>query len=416
MDKDEIIGVSLVPVSELLSHLVIELFDTIHTAKDVLIQKENFKKFSAFLERTAIIIKELPKQNIKNPESLKNALEILHREVKVAKKLAVDCCKRNKVYLLVNCRKIVKRLDSSTKEIGQALSLIPLALLDVSSVINDELSNLCESMLDTEYRAAAVEEEILAKIELGIQERNGARSYANELLFQIAEALGISNEQSQLKKEFEEFRLEIEDVNLRKELAESLQMEQIIALLENADATRSAEERKKKYLEKRNSIGGQPLEVLEQFICPITQNVMVDPVETSSGQTFERSAIEKCFAEGNNLCPLKLIPLDPSVLRPNKTLRQSIEEWRDRNTIITIASVKPKLQSNVEDEVLQTLDKLHRLCLEKELHREWVIMEDYAPVLIGLLSVKSREIRKHALVILSILAKDSEENKVSLKL
>ncbi|KAF3432776.1 hypothetical protein FNV43_RR23878 [Rhamnella rubrinervis] len=411
MDKDVIIGLSLVPASELLSQLVLALFETAHVAKDVVIQKENFKIFSTFLERTATIIKELPKQNIRNLESLKNALEILHREVKVAKKLAVDCSKRNKVYLLVNCRKIVKQLDSSTKEISGALSLIPLALLDVSSAISNELNSLCENMLDTEYRAAVVEEEILAKIELGIQQRNSARSYANDLLFQIAEALGISHEQSQLKKEFEEFKCEIEDVNLRKELAESLQMEQIMALLEKADATTSAEEKEKKYLEKRNSLGNQPLAVLEHFVCPITLNVMVDPVETSSGQTFERSAIEKCFAEGNILCPVKMIPLDTSVLRPNKTLRQSIEEWRDRNTIITIASVKPKLQSNVEEEVLQTLDQLQRLCMERELHREWVIMEDYVPVLIGLLSAKNREIRKHSLVILSVLAKDNEENK-----
>lgn len=409
------ITIALVPVSELVSQTVISLFDTIHASKEVIFQKENFQIFSRFLERTSIILRELPLQNIYNPESLKNALEILHREVKVANKLAMDCTKRNKVYLLVNCRKIAKQLDRSTKEISRALSLIPLALLDVSSAIKDQLSNLCENMLDTEFRAAVVEEEILAKIELGIQERNGARSYANDLLFLIAKTLGISTEQGQLKKEFEDFRCEIEDVNLRKELAESLQMEQIIALLEKADATSSAEEKEKKYLEKRNSMGGQPLAPLARFRCPITQNIMVDPVETSSGQTFERSAIEKCFAEGNTLCPITMLPLDTSVLRPNKTLRQSIEEWKERNTIITIASMKPKLLSSEEEEVLQTLDKLQSLCMERELHREWVIMEDYVPVLIGLLSEKNQEIRKHALVILSMLAADSEANKVYLK-
>uniref|UniRef100_A0A6P3ZXK7 RING-type E3 ubiquitin transferase n=1 Tax=Ziziphus jujuba TaxID=326968 RepID=A0A6P3ZXK7_ZIZJJ len=411
MAKETMITIAIVPVSELVSQTVISLFDTIHASKEVIFQKENFQIFSRFLERTSIILRELPLQNIYNPESLKNALEILHREVKVANKLAMDCTKRNKVYLLVNCRKIAKQLDRSTKEISRALSLIPLALLDVSSAIKDQLSNLCENMLDTEFRAAVVEEEILAKIELGIQERNGARSYANDLLFLIAKTLGISTEQGQLKKEFEDFRCEIEDVNLRKELAESLQMEQIIALLEKADATSSAEEKEKKYLEKRNSMGGQPLAPLARFRCPITQNIMVDPVETSSGQTFERSAIEKCFAEGNTLCPITMLPLDTSVLRPNKTLRQSIEEWKERNTIITIASMKPKLLSSEEEEVLQTLDKLQSLCMERELHREWVIMEDYVPVLIGLLSEKNQEIRKHALVILSMLAADSEANK-----
>lgn len=141
---------------------------------------------------------------------------------------------------------------------------------------------------------------------------------------------------------------------------------------------------------------------------------MVDPVETSSGKTFERAAIEKWFAEGHNSCPLTQISLDTSFLRPNKPLQKLIEEWRDRNNLITIVSLKPKLQSTEEHEVLQSLEKLQGLLVERELHRQWVIMEDYIPVLIGLLSAKNRDIRTSTLAILCILAKDSEDNKVLL--
>ncbi|KAL5567718.1 hypothetical protein UlMin_024293 [Ulmus minor] len=411
MAKDVIIGAALVPASELLSHVVLSLFDTAQAAKEVLIQKENFGNFSSHLEKTSVILKELSKQNVDHSESLNKALEILNREINVAKQLAVECSKRNKVYLLLNCRKIVKSLDSCTKEISRALSLIPLASLDVSLSIRNRISKLCNDMMDAEYRAAIVEERILEKIELGLGEGNGARSYANSLLFQIAEALGLSTEHSALRKEYEEFKREIEDANLRKELEESLQMEQIIGLLEKADVTTSSSEKENKYLEKRNSLGSQPLAPLQGFYCSISGDVMVDPVETSSGQTFERSAIEKWFAEGKTLCPLTNIALDTRVLRPNRTLRQSIEEWKDRNTIITIASIRPKLQSFEEEEALQSLNKLQDLCMERELHREWVVMEDYIPVLIELLGTKNREIKRLALGILYILGKDNEENK-----
>lgn len=412
MAKDVIISLSLVPASEVLNHIVHGLFETAQAAREVLFQKENFGRFSTYLKKTSAILKELAKQNPDHSESLTTSLEILDRELKVAKQLVEECSKRNKVYLLVNCRKIVNQLDRSTKEISWALSLFPLASLDGSLSINSQISNLCKDMLEAEYRAAVAEEEILAKIELGIQERNGARSYANDLLIQIAEALGLSTEQSALKKEYEEFKREIEDTKQRKEQEEALQMEQIIALLENADATTSAEEKEKKYFERRNSLGSQPLQPLQGFYCSLTHEVMVDPVETSSGQTFERSAIEKWFVEGKSLCPLTNTPLDTSALRSNRTLQQSIEEWRDRNTIITIVSTKQKLQANEEEEVLQSLSKVQELCTERDLHREWVTMEDYIPVLIGLLSAKNREIRKRALCILSILAKDTEENKV----
>ncbi|MED6160763.1 hypothetical protein PIB30_054396 [Stylosanthes scabra] len=138
---------------------------------------------------------------------------------------------------------------------------------------------------------------------------------------------------------------------------------------------------------------------------------MVDPVETSSGQTFERNAIEKWFADGNELCPLTMVPLDTSILRPNKTLKQSIEEWKDRNTMITIASVKEKIQSGDGEEVLHCLQKLQDLCEQKGQHREWVLLENYIPVLIRLLDAKNQDVRSNALVILFMLAKDSEDAK-----
>ncbi|KAJ4829168.1 hypothetical protein Tsubulata_007029 [Turnera subulata] len=411
MARDVIVHASFASASELLSHSVLAIFDTVHAAREVLFQKENFQKFSTYLEKTALILKDLSRQNLGCSDSLKNAVEILNRETKAARRLALECTNRNKVYLLLNCRKIVKSLEESTKEISRALSLLPLATLDISFGIADQISQLCKSMQGAEYRTAVAEQQILERVEKAIQEGNVDRSYANNLLASIAQAVGISAEQAALKTEFEEFKHEIENVKLRKDMAEALQMEQIISLLENADATNSHEERERKYLVKRNSLGSKTLGPLNSFYCPITQDIMVDPVEISSGRTFERSAVEKWFSEGNNLCPLTLTSVDTSILRPNRTLRKTIEEWRDRNNLITIVSIKPLLQSDEEQEVLESLGKLLDLMQERELHQEWVAMEDYVPVLVRLLASKNHEIRSQTLAILFFLAKGNEDNK-----
>ncbi|KAI3520532.1 hypothetical protein L1887_09981 [Cichorium endivia] len=113
---------------------------------------------------------------------------------------------------------------------------------------------------------------------------------------------------------------------------------------------------------------------------------MEDPVETPSGHSFKRYAIEKWLAEGNSSCPITKTPLKVSVLRTNKTLRQSIEERRDRNTMIFIGFIKSEILSNEEEEVIVSLGKLRDLCLERDLHQDWVMMEDYLPVLVSLLS------------------------------
>lgn len=411
MAIDVVTSASFVPASEILSQTVEAILEIVVSANDVLFKKDSFKKLASYLERIVPVLKELKGKCISNSESLNNAIQILNREIKAAKQLTAECSTKSKVYLLMNSRGIVRRLEGTMREISRGLSLLPLASLELSSAIVVDIGNLCDSMQKAEFKAAITEEEILEKIETGIQERNADRSYANNLLVLIAEAVGIPTERSALKREFEDFKSEIENVRLRKDKAEAIQMDQIIALLERADAASSPKEKEMKYFTKRKSLGSQPLEPLQSFYCPITRDVMVDPVETSSGQTFERSAIEKWFTEGNNLCPLTMTPLDTSILRPNKTLRQSIEEWKDRNTMITIASMKPNLTSGDEEEVLQCLGQLKDLCEQRDMHREWVILENYISVLIQLLGGKNRDIRNRVLVILHILTKDSDDAK-----
>ena len=60
--------------------------------------------------------------------------------------------------------------------------------------------------------------------------------------------------------------------------------------------------------------------------CPLTMEVMGDPVMTSDGQTDERAEIEKWFALGNRTSPLTGEELSSTNLLPNIALRQVIRE------------------------------------------------------------------------------------------
>lgn len=417
MVLDVITSPSVQTAMEFLSEISQAIYEIIVGSKKFIVEKKSFAELAGYLEKIDPLLKELMK-NMGDLDSLNDVIAILHLQVKLSKELIDECSKRNRLYLLLNTRSISKRLRDITREISQALGMLPLSSLDISSGIVSDINELSEIMRKAEFKAAVEEEEILEKIELGIEQRSVDRVFANSLLFSIAEAIGVSTEQSVLKREFEEFKMEIENMRLRKDRAEAIQMDQIITLLERADATSSPNERKNKYLTKRNSLGSHQFEPLQSFICPITRELMDDPVETSTGHTFERSAIEKWFADGNNLCPKTLMPLNTSVLQPNRALRQSIEEWKERNNMITIASMKEKLLCGEEEQVLKCLEKLCDLCKQRDVHQEWVVMENYIPVLIGLLVQKkpntwnhARNIRNHALVILNILTKDSNDAK-----
>jgi Mg-chelatase subunit ChlD len=64
----------------------------------------------------------------------------------------------------------------------------------------------------------------------------------------------------------------------------------------------------------------------QNFLCPITQEVMTDPVIGSDGITYERTAIEAWFAAGHNTSPLTRAPMTSRSLVPNIALRTLIEE------------------------------------------------------------------------------------------
>lgn len=63
------------------------------------------------------------------------------------------------------------------------------------------------------------------------------------------------------------------------------------------------------------------------FRCPISLELMRDPVTVSTGQTYDRSSIESWVATGNTTCPVTRAPLTDFTLIPNHTLRRLIQDW-----------------------------------------------------------------------------------------
>ncbi|KAB1208519.1 U-box domain-containing protein 26 [Morella rubra] len=63
------------------------------------------------------------------------------------------------------------------------------------------------------------------------------------------------------------------------------------------------------------------------FRCPISLELMRDPVTVSTGQTYDRASIESWVATGNTTCPVTRVPLTDFTLIPNHTLRRLIQDW-----------------------------------------------------------------------------------------
>lgn len=64
------------------------------------------------------------------------------------------------------------------------------------------------------------------------------------------------------------------------------------------------------------------------FVCPLSYQVMEDPVSDLCAHTFERQAIEAWLDRGNACCPISRKSLSRNDLKPNHVLAERIEKWR----------------------------------------------------------------------------------------
>ncbi|KAL8118305.1 hypothetical protein AgCh_016005 [Apium graveolens] len=66
---------------------------------------------------------------------------------------------------------------------------------------------------------------------------------------------------------------------------------------------------------------------LEDFRCPISLELMTDPVTVSTGQTYDRASILKWFKSGNLICPKTGEKLKNTELVANSSLRKIIQQF-----------------------------------------------------------------------------------------
>ena len=88
----------------------------------------------------------------------------------------------------------------------------------------------------------------------------------------------------------------------------------------------------------------------QEFICPITGEIMEDPVSTIDGNSYERAAIERWFATRRITSPLTGARLGTTVLTPNLTLRRAIVEFIDTKLpqLKELERAKPNLEKAIE--------------------------------------------------------------------
>ncbi|KAJ0976666.1 hypothetical protein J5N97_012140 [Dioscorea zingiberensis] len=168
------------------------------------------------------------------------------------------------------------------------------------------------------------------------------------------------------------------------------------------------------------------VEVPHYFICPISLQIMKDPVITISGITYERESIERwLFTDHNTTCPLTNQPLPhDSHLTPNHTLRRLIQAWCTLNTVNGVERYptprapldRPGVLKLLHDLTiphlqLKTLNLITILASENESNRRFMVQAGVPSSLILLIVSKTHRVDLECLKVLHSLRVSPEDLK-----
>ncbi|GMH01618.1 hypothetical protein Nepgr_003457 [Nepenthes gracilis] len=176
---------------------------------------------------------------------------------------------------------------------------------------------------------------------------------------------------------------------------------------------------------------------LEDFRCPISLEIMADPVTISTGHTYDRASILKWFREGNPICPNTGEMLETFELLPNLALQRLIRQFcaetgvaipklstrADRDTARTDLVDSPaakealkmaadfltiKLATGVIDERNKAAYEIRLLTKRNIFNRACLVESGSIPYLLNLTSSKDSVLQENAIAAVLNLSKNSE--------
>ncbi|XP_059439083.1 U-box domain-containing protein 8 [Corylus avellana] len=159
----------------------------------------------------------------------------------------------------------------------------------------------------------------------------------------------------------------------------------------------------------------------DDFKCPISLEIMSDPVILSSGHTFDRSSIQRWLDAGHRSCPVTKLPLpDNPVLIPNHALRSLISNY----TLLSPPKQRPcpepqtlvyalTATSSSLDSKLDALDQLARLSKRDSAFRRKITESGALSAVLGCVGSDNPVLQQKSLSLLLNLSLD-DDNKVGL--
>uniref|UniRef100_A0A0D9VSH8 RING-type E3 ubiquitin transferase n=1 Tax=Leersia perrieri TaxID=77586 RepID=A0A0D9VSH8_9ORYZ len=389
--------------------------------------RRQFCNLSRRIRLLAPMLEEAKESPRPLPEASYSALRRLREALADSRELLRLGASGSKIFLVLEREKIMKSSQDITARLEQALGLISFDELEISDEVREQVELVHAQFKRAKERSDLSDDDLFNDL-VSIYNSSTSSSVDPDILQRLCEKLQL---------------VTISDLN-----QESLILHEMAS---GGDPDAVVEKmsmllkRIKDFVQGRDPEMGTTASITElsgndnkaspiipdDFRCPISLDLMKDPVIVATGQTYERGCIEKWLEAGHDTCPKTQQKLPNKSLTPNYVLRSLIAQWCEANGMeppkraaqhhnapatctaaehSKVVELLQKLSSqNLEDQ-REAAGMLRQLAKRSPENRACIGDAGAIPILVSLLSTTDVSTQEHvvtALLNLSIY----EENK-----
>lgn len=221
----------------------------------------------------------------------------------------------SKVYFVLQVESLMAKVRTSGLEILGLLKSSEESIPAELSVTSLELSAQKLKHIGYEQTSATIMQAVKDQVE-----GSGASS---ENLAKIADCLSLKSNQELLIEAVALEKLK-ENAEQAEKTGEAEYIDQMIALVTHMHD---------RFVMMKQSQSCSPVPIPPDFCCPLSLELMTDPVIVASGQTYERAFIRKWIDLGLTVCPKTRQTLAHTNLIPNYTVKALIASWCESNNV-----------------------------------------------------------------------------------
>lgn len=421
-----IVSSGFLPTTSLLESLINISDEVTSLEKLPLVQVKNISTMIRRIRLLSSLFEEILETNGTLPPSSILCLTELFSVIRRIKFLIQSCKEGSSLWNLLQIETVSKQFYAIVKEMGRALDILPLSLLNLTIDTKEQVELLHKQAkrveLFVDRREIQRREELLQL--MSIQEKKNKNKGIKDAgtVRDILSTIGL---RSPLDFEEEISKLEAETKKQAGTggLIVVSNLNNLIALVSLSKTVIFSEEENQKmkndlkqrpvhlnsHYDESSSSLSMVFNVPDEYRCPISLDLMSDPVIVASGHTYDRNSIAQWINSGHHTCPKSGQRLIHMALIPNYALKSLIHQWCQENNI-------PVVESSTSSSQMERSRSERKLCANAVDHISAAkaavdAVKLTAEFLVGKLATGSPDIQRQAAYEIRLLAKTGMDNR-----